>query len=132
MKFINAFFIAVLLFTVSTFGQSKNVLADGNPPLTQTMINRLTTLMQWSLDSDFSDGERTELRAVVIDYWKKGDETSIKSVLDTLAFEQKLASASEEQKRSMQPQIQQKLLAEFEKDPNEPLNKVLLAAYRRS
>ena len=132
MKIINAFFIALILLTIPAFGQSKNVLADGNPPLTQTMINRLTTLMQWSLDSDFSDEERSELRSAVVSYWKNGDEKSIKSVLDTLAFEQKLAGASEDQKRNLQPQVQQKLLEEFEKDANEPLNKVLLAAYRRN
>ncbi|HEY8563299.1 MAG TPA: hypothetical protein VIL74_23175 [Pyrinomonadaceae bacterium] len=132
MKFINAFFIAALFFTVSIFGQSKNVLADGNPPLTQTMVNRLTTLMQWSLDADFNDDERSRLRAAVVDYWRNGDEKSINSILNTLAFEQKLASASEEQKRNLQPQVQGKLVEEFEKEPNEPLNKVLLAAFRRT
>ena len=70
MKIINAFFIAIVFLTFSAFGQSKNVLADGNPPLTQTMINRLTTLMQWSLASDFSDEERSELRGALVSYWK--------------------------------------------------------------
>ena len=132
MKIINAVFIGILLFTVSTFGQSKNVLADGNPPLTQTMVNRLTTLMQWSLDSEFSDEERDQLRSVVVSYWKNGDEKSIKSVLDTLAFEQKLATATDEQKQNLQPQVEQKLLEEIEKDANEPMNKVLFAAYKRN
>lgn len=132
MKLIHTFFIATLLFTSSAFGQSKNVLADGNPPLTQTMINRLTTLMQWSLDSDFSEEERSELRSVVISYWKSGDEKSVKAILDTLAFEQKLTAASEEQKQNLQPQVEQKLLEEFEKDSAEPFNKILLAAYKRN
>ena len=132
MKLIHAFFITTLFFTIAAFGQSKNVLADGNPPLTQTMINRLTTLMQWSLDSDFSDEERSELRSTVISYWKNRDEKSVKAILNMLAFEEKLTTAGEDQKRNLQPQIQQKLLEEFEKDKEEPLNKVLLAAYKRN
>jgi hypothetical protein len=131
MKIINAVLIAILLFTVSIFGQSKNVLADGNPPLTQTMVDRFTTLMQWSLDADFSDEERGQMQSVLVNYWKAGDEKSIKAVVDMLAFEQKLATSSADQKQNLQPQIQQKLLEEFEKDADEPLNKVLFAVYRR-
>lgn len=115
MKIINAFFIAITLFTISSVAQSKNVIADGNPPLTQTMINRLTTLMQWSLNSDFSDEERGEMRGIVVSYWKNGDEKSMKSILNTLAFEEKLATAGEDQKRNMQSQVEKKLLEEFRK-----------------
>jgi hypothetical protein len=132
MKYFSALFIAIVLFTASSKAQSKNVLADGNPPLTQTMVNRLTTLMQWSLDADFNDEERGKLRSAVVSYWKNGDEKSIKAVLDMLAFEQKLTSASQDQKQNLQPQVRQKLLEEIEKDASEPLNGVLLAAYKRN
>lgn len=132
MKIINAFIIALLFFTATNLAQSRNVLADGNPPLTQTMINRLTGLMQWSLNFELSDEERSQLRNAVVSYWKNEDGESIKSILGSLAFEEKLATASEDQKRNMQPQIEQKLLEEFEKDAAEPMNKVLLAAYKRN
>ncbi|HQU84127.1 MAG TPA: hypothetical protein PKY59_13415 [Pyrinomonadaceae bacterium] len=132
MKIINAFFISILLFTIPFFAQSKNVLADGNPPLTQTMVDRLTKLMQWSLDSDFSDEERSRMRSVLVDYWEKDDEKSIKATVDMLAFEEKIASANDSQKQNLQPQIEQKLLKEFEKDANEPLNKLLFAVYKRN
>ena len=46
MKYFAAFFIAILLFTVSAHAQGKNIPAGGNPPLTQAMIDRLTALMQ--------------------------------------------------------------------------------------
>jgi hypothetical protein len=131
MKIIYTFFILVLL-TVSTFAQSKNVLADGNPPLTQTMVNRLTTLLEWSLDTDLSAEERSELRSIVISYWKNGDQKSIKSTLDTLAFEERLRSADEAQKQSIKPDLQQELLKAFRQDENEPMSKILLTAYERN
>lgn len=96
------------------------------------MVNRLTTLMQWSLDSDFSGEERSQMREVLIDYWKNGDEKSIKATMNMLAFEEKIASANETQKQNLQPQIEQKLLEEFEKDAKEPLNKILYAVYKRN
>lgn len=131
MKIINAILVAFLL-SIAVFAQSRNIIADGNPPLTQVMINRLTTLMQWSLDTDFTDEERNDLRRAVVSCWEKGDQKSIKSILDMLAFEEKWTTSSEDQKQTLQPQIQAGLLREFEKDISEPLNKVLFAAYSRS
>ncbi|MEZ5427119.1 MAG: hypothetical protein R2747_12690 [Pyrinomonadaceae bacterium] len=132
MRFFLFSIFASLLLTTPGLAQSRDVLAAGNPPLTQTMVNRLTGLMEWSLDSHLSDEERSQLRRVVIAYWKNGDQKSIRSILDTLAFEEKLAGVSEDQKSSVQPQIRRQLLEAFEKDPAEPLNKVLLGAYKRN
>jgi hypothetical protein len=132
MKFLAACSLAFVLFASGALAQQPNVVADGNPPLTGAMVERLADLMEWSLDARFSGAERAQLLKVVSGYWKAGDEKSVKSILDTLAFEQKLASASEDQKRSLQPQIKRKLLEECEKDAAEPFNRLLLAVYRRN
>jgi hypothetical protein len=131
MRFFLSIFIASLLFSAAAFGQSKNILADGNPPLTGAMVERLTALLEWSLDADFSSGERSELKNAVTAYWKNRDEKSIRSVLDMLAFEEKLAGAGEDQKRNLQPQVEREILKTIEKDSDEPLNRLLLAVYNR-
>lgn len=132
MRFFISALILNLIFAVGLFAQSKNTLADGNPPLTQTMVNRLTNLMRWSLDSEFTDEECSDLRSLVVDYWKTGDEKGKKSVLDSLAFEEKLTGASQEQKQNLQPQVQQQLLDLLEKESNNPLSKILLGVYKRN
>lgn len=131
MRIIITFIIAILLFTTAAVAQSKNTLADGNPPLTQTMVNRYTGLMEWSLNVEFTDADRTALRSQLISYWKNSDEKSIRSVVETLVFEQKWAAAGETQKRDLQPQIQKKLLETLEQNQSDELNKLLLNVYNR-
>jgi hypothetical protein len=132
MRFFILALILNLIFAGGLSAQSKNTLADGNPPLTQTMVNRLTNLMRWSLDSEFTDEERSDLRSLVVEYWKTGDEKGKKSVLDSLAFEEKLTGASQGQKQNLQPQVQRQLLELLEKESNDPLSKILLGVYKRN
>lgn len=132
MRFFLSVFAAIILCSSISFAQSRNVLADGNPPLTQTMVNRLTSLLEWSLDVNLTNEERAELKNIVVSYWKNGDEKSVKSILDTLAFEEKLATASEENKQKIKPDLKKELLKVFRQDKNEPLSRLLLSAFERN
>lgn len=132
MRIIRTTFLALLLSSVSISAQTANIIADGNPPLTQSMVGRLVGLMEWSLNMRLSDTERAALRESVVGYWKASDVKSIGSVVDILEFEKKIAGASDQQKRELQPQVEQSLIKAFEEDPADPMNKVLLGAYRRA
>ena len=132
MKYVLAIIFTAAMFATATVAQSRNVIADGQPPLTQTMVNRLTRLMEWSLNTDLNDEEHTALRSAVMSYWQRQDEMEIKAVLNMLDFEQKLVTATEEKKRELQPQIQDGVIKAMKEDPNDPMNQVLAAAYRRS
>jgi hypothetical protein len=124
--------LSVLLSVVPVSAQGRNVLADGDPPLTLTMVNRLVGLMEWSLDSELSPDERTALRTAMVGYWRDSDQKGIRSIMDILAFEEKAAAAGYEQKQKLQPQLQQALLKAFEEDPSDPLNRILLGVYKRN
>ena len=132
MKILGLGLISLILFAAAVSAQSKNVIADGQPPLTQTMVNRLTRLMEWSLNTDFTDDERTALKSAVTGYWQRQDQRNIKSVLGILDFEQKLATATEEKKQEVQPRLVEALLKAMTDEPNDPLNQVLSSAYRRA
>lgn len=132
MKILGLSLLSLIAFTAAISAQSRNVIADGQPPLTQTMVNRLTHLMEWSLDTDLNDEEHTALRSAVMSYWQRQDEKEMKAVLNMLDFEQKLATATEDKKRELQPQIKDGVIKAMKEDPNDPMNQVLAAAYRRS
>lgn len=131
MKNLGSFILAILLFTGIASAQNKNVLAEGNPALTQTMVNRFVGLMEWSLDLAFNETDQSEVRNQLVAYWKNGDEKNIKAVLNILDFEQKLSASGDDQKRNLQPQVQQKLLETMESESQDPLNKILLAIYNK-
>jgi hypothetical protein len=131
MKIMGLSLLSLLAFTAAISAQSRNVIADGQPALTQTMVNRLTRLMEWSLNTDLNDEEHTALRSAVMGYWQRREDKEIKAVLNMLDFEQKLATATEDKKREIQPQIQESVIKAMEEDPSDPMNQVLAAAYRR-
>lgn len=122
---------AILGGAFSLAAAQTGVLADGNPPLTVSMINRLVGLFEWSLEIEFSARDRADFQKTIVGYWKEPDAKSIESLRDTLAFEQKLQTWSDAQKREAQPQIKEKLIENFEQNPSDPMSSLLLAIYRR-
>lgn len=131
MRFFISGFIALILFSSVSFAQNRNVLADGNPPLTSAMVDRAGSLFEWALDSNLTNEERLKLKNILTSYWKNGDDKAIKSVLDTLAFEEKISAVSEEQKRNVKPELQKELLKVFRQEKNDPLSELMLAVYDR-
>lgn len=130
--------IISLLFSICCVGvgilqtqAQTSTLAEGSAPLTNTMINRLAGLFEWSLQIRFSAQERSELQQLVVNYWKQNDTKSIQSVRDMLAFEQNLQGWSGTQKQQAQPQLQQKLLENFEQNPSDEMSRLLQTIYRR-
>ena len=107
------------------------VLADGDPPLTSSMVEGLAGLFEWSLGVEFSTAERADLRRTLVGYWKAGDAKSIQSVGNMLAFERKLRTWGEAQKEEARPQLKRQLLEAIEADQADALNRLLLAVYRR-
>src|SRR5690349_6910089 len=122
MKILGLSLLSLILFAAAVPAQGRNVIADGQPPLTQTMVNRLTRLMEWSLNTDFTDEEHTALRSAVIGYWQTQDQRNMKSVMDILDFEQKLTTATEDKKREVQPQLEGAIVKAMKDEPNDPLN----------
>jgi hypothetical protein len=126
------FYIAILLsLAFEIFGQTKP-LVKGNPPLTAVMIERFVSLMEWSLKVKVSKEKRSIVEKQIINYWQTGDEKNVKSILNILAFEQKLASADEAKKQEIQPHIKKQLLEPIEKESSDPLNAILLEIYKQS
>jgi hypothetical protein len=115
----------------STVRAQTGVLADGNPPLTASMMNRLVNLFQWSLEVEFSAGDRADLQKTVVGYWNNDDSKSIQSIRDALAFEQTLQTWSDARKRETRPQIKEKLIENFEQNPSDAMSNLLMAVYRR-
>lgn len=103
-------------------GAQHKILAGGDPPVTASMINRLVNLFEWSLEVEFSAKDCAALQQTVVGYWKTNDAQAIQSVRDMPAFERKIQTWSDEQKRETQPQLKQKLLENFEQNPSDEMS----------
>jgi hypothetical protein len=124
--------LIVLAISTNSICAQNKTLTDGNPPLTGQMVERYAKLMEWSLDIRFLERDREMLQKHFVTYWQTNDRKNIKAVLDTLAFEQNLASQPEAKKQEIQSQLKEKVLAALREDEGEPVIKLLLDIYQRS
>lgn len=116
-----------------SFAQAQgDVLVDGNPPLTNQMVERYCALLEWSLEVDFTATERAAVQKQLVQYWRKDETKNIKGVVDALAFEENINRASEAKRREVQPQIKQAMLETMEREKQDALNALLLGVYNRS
>jgi hypothetical protein len=132
MKFLQAVIFTFVIAAGAVLAQNNQIISNGNPPLTRGMIERFVGLIEWSLDVQFSNAERTKIEKQITAYWQTGDEKSIKSILDSLAFEKNLATASAAKKQELQPQVKQQLLETLERESSDSLNAILLGVYNKN
>lgn len=129
--------IAILLSALFLLGQvahteaQHNIIVSGNPPLTTTMMNRLVTLFEWSLELKFSSAERATFQQIVAGYWQAKNPKSIQSIQDMLTFEQTMQSWNSVQKQEAQTMLQQKLVASFTENSDE-MSRFLATLYRQA
>src|ERR1700681_2043741 len=53
---------------------SDAVLAQGNPPLTESMVTRYTNFTAWFYEIPFTQQQREKIRAILLRDWKKPEE----------------------------------------------------------
>src|SRR6202521_653347 len=53
---------------------SDAVLAQGNPPLTESMVTRYTNFTAWFYEIPFTQPQREKIRAILLRDWKKPEE----------------------------------------------------------
>ena len=73
--------IATSLFVLFTPARGQDdpfasdaVLAQGNPPLTESMVTRYTNFTAWFYEIPFTQQQREKIRAILLRDWKKPEE----------------------------------------------------------
>lgn len=60
------------------------VIAPGNPPLTQPMIDRVTTLLGDTVGQPLNAQQRDRMRAIYVGYWRARNQDEMRGMLDLL------------------------------------------------
>jgi hypothetical protein len=111
------------------YAQTTGVAAPGSPPLTQEMVERVDRFLEWIFDVPFTGGQRDSLRAELVAVWKKKDKDAIKGVVDLLALQEQIGKLSASERQTARDGLQTGFVEELRKEPTDPLNASLLAAY---
>lgn len=114
----------ILISSVCACQSGETVLAPGNPPLTEQMMNDVLAITEKFLELTFTAEQRLQLQRITADAWRRGDRKTIKTVLDDLKFVGK-----EDALRAARESNQATAVEELRRDSQDPNNAIVLAAY---
>jgi hypothetical protein len=95
------------------------VIAPGDPPLTEAMVQRYTDALAWLYGLQFTPAQRQKMRGFVIGYWTSDNAAQIKGVLDGLNVEAAIAGKTPAERDYLRQRIFPGLLkqARQQQDP---------------
>ncbi len=121
-----------LSFTQGASFAQDAVLAQGDPPLTESTVARLVDLYEFALAGRFSPDERAQLRSRLVAQWQSRDERAIASYGKLLEIYGRLGALDDASLRAAQAQFQSSLVSELRKNPSGGYNPLLVAVYNRA
>lgn len=106
----NIYFTVSLFLLVIMFGAVQTprahpqdvVLAQGNPPLTQSMVDKSVGFLEWSLEVRMSPEHRSMLEKVLMRAWQTNSQAEMKSTLDIVDLHDKLVQMSEVDRQKLE------------------------------
>ena len=141
MKHLLCSLLILLLFSGSTsYGRNgitqqrpeDEVIAQGNPPLTQSRVDQLAEFFEWALDSKFTKSQRTLFTARLVEIWEKRDQSSIDGFMNMRKSYDGLMKATTEQRNEARSRMQTVLLDAFVTNSADSLAQLLLSVYKAS
>jgi hypothetical protein len=141
MKHLLCSLLVLLLFAGSTSSarnritQQKpedEVIAQGNPPLTQGRVDQFAEFFEWALDSKMTKSQRTLFSARLVELWEKRNQSNIDALVAMRKHYDGLVNVTPEQRNEARGRVQSLLLNAFVGDSEDSLAKLLLAVYKAS
>src|SRR5688572_20176732 len=117
-------FLAFGLMPMNAYAQNKEiVLASGNPPLTQAMVNNTMKFLEWALDINLSPAQLSQAQQIIVQSWKTGNEAEIKGTLDIINVYEQLMLLSVPERNSMKEKLREPLMQNIHSNPDDELSK---------
>jgi hypothetical protein len=107
------------------------VLAEGQPPLTQEMVDQLVDFFGWAFEAQFTDAEREQFARQRVEEWKRGDREAVESAQKLLALRARILAAPEGERAGLRAGIRETILKELRKQSDET-SRLLLGVYDRA
>ena len=112
---------------------AHQVLAAGNPPLTQGLADRMADYWEWALDVRLAERERRELQQFYVAMWAQRDAAWKQSWITVIpAWWTSMASLGPVERTLLRVGVRTKVLAEIRQNPAEPFNRWRVAIYQAS
>jgi hypothetical protein len=132
-------FLLLLMLLAGTVVQGQipringgdQTVAQGQPPLTQAMVDQLAEVFEWALGGRFTPEQREAFERERIAEWQRGDRQSIDNFLGWLKLREQIVALPEDKRAQARSIVQARLLETIRQQPNDPTVQILLAVYER-
>lgn len=105
-----------------------NVIAAGDPPLTQFMVEETTDFVEWLMDVPFTTEQRQVFRDSLIESWKTKDKAGIEGVANVMKARNELATLTPEKRDFVRKSLAPQLVDGWRKE-NDKAAKMLVDLY---
>lgn len=120
--------ILVMILGLARVAQA-DVLVEGEPPLTQDMVDRSCDLLEWALDLQMTAEQRDHARETLVASWKAKDHPAIANATRLLALYDRVARLAPAQRDQARGKTTPELLAQLNKDGKDPMARWLLGVH---
>ncbi|HRH45888.1 MAG TPA: hypothetical protein PKY82_29870, partial [Pyrinomonadaceae bacterium] len=121
----NYLFVILLISIFTSFSFGQKVLVKGNPALTDSTVQRIQGVFEWTFQKDFDAEQSRHFRQILVGYWQNDLKNNIQSCQDYL----KIADLIEKVPIDQTENVRSKLLAVIseavQKEPNDELSQLL-------
>ncbi len=107
--------------------RAEPVLAQGNPPLTESMVGRYGDFMAWVMEVPFNPEQREKLRAILLKDWKDPKEAG--ADMEMLSLEDILHQCTPDNREFVRLSLQEDILKAGRSDNANADLKWLVSAY---
>jgi hypothetical protein len=104
--------------------KGNRILAPGQPPLTQNMVDHLASIWQFLLDVRLTDGQNERLQKGFISYWTRNDRAAMDLTLANLKY-----FGQKEELTALRDSSQQVFVESMRREPDDLVSIVLLEAF---
>ena len=120
-----------VLFSLAVKAQDPfapdSVVAEGNPPLTESMVTRFTNFQSWLFEIPFTPQQREKIRNILVKDWS--DPKEIKNDLQWLSMAATIGTANLETREFIRIDLQEMVLKDLRADKNNPDSQWWVANY---
>ena len=104
-------------------------LADGNPPLTQRMVNQVSDFVGWMFETRLTNMQREHVRETLLASWQTANQSDIDGTLQIVKAEEQVSALSPTDRNFARQKIATGLVKQLREKPDELLNRWLLGIY---
>ena len=123
---MNTIALLILALGAATPAQDDKPLAEGNPRLTQPIVDTWYRLVEFALETSLSPEQKQQLQKQLVARWPEADNRARDEVLRAPAVWEQVSGATGPRRALMQLELREAMLAGAEADREDPANKLLL------